>query len=283
MVNFGAASILLLGGGYTLSRLAARLDPQSFVITATSEEKVAEFSAQGFNAALVNIESPESFTRLLSEHPKIQTLVDSVPPKENTAAAVTALGQIVQQSGISKIIYLSTSGVFGVTDGSWVDEETPANPQHEAAKRRLAVELAYREMQKSFTALRIPAIYGPGRGIGLALKAGTYQLIDGGKDYSNRIHVEDLASIIEKSLTAINLPPIFAVSDDLPAQSEEVVNYYCEKFKLKYPTSISREEVERSGHHTRLSNQRIRNALLKSTLHLELRYPTYLEGAGTEY
>ena len=278
-----STSILLLGGGYTLNRLATRLDPQSFVITATSKEKVAEFAAQGFNTVLVNIERPESFARLLNEYPKIQTLVDSVPPKENTAAAVTALGQIVQQSGISKIIYLSTSGVFGVTDGSWVDEETPANPRQEAAKRRLAVELAYREMQKPFTALRIPAIYGPGRGIGLALKAGTYQLIDGGKDYSNRIQVEDLVSIIEKSLTTTKLPPVFAVSDDLPALSEEVVNYYCEKFKLKYPTSITREEVERSGHHTRLSNQRIRNALLRTTLHLELRYPTYREGAGTEY
>ena len=277
------ASILLLGGGYTLSRLATRLDPKTFVITATSNEKVSKLSSLGFQAALVDIERSETFADLLSNYPEIQTLIDSVPPNENTAASISALEPIISRSKISKIIYLSTSGVFGVIDGSWVDEATTPNPRNDAAQRRLAVELAYQKTQKPFTALRIPAIYGPGRGIGLALKAGTYQLIDGGKDYSNRIQVEDLVSIIEKSITAATLPPVFAVSDNLPVQSEEVVNYYCEKFKLKYPASITREEVKRSGHHTRLSNQRIRNALLKSTLHLELRYPTYREGAGTEY
>ena len=275
---------LLLGGGYAISRLAEMLAPHSFIITSTTRSKVAAFRARGWDAEFFASHEKDSLAKIFEIYPRITQVVDSIPPQAADALEVPlALSTVKTLRPLERVIYLSTTGVYGVNDGSWVNENTAPNPKHMQSELRLAVEDCYRLSGNKFTAFRLPAIYGPGRGIGLALKQGRYRLLDDGSDWTNRIHREDLALALKTALEIKDLPGLICVNDDRPARSRTVVEWYCKKFELPFPTSISRAEAEAQGQFTRLSNQRVSTQLMKSVLKLELKYKSFEEGGGTEF
>jgi nucleoside-diphosphate-sugar epimerase len=272
---------VLLGGGYTLQRVAERLSPEAFVITSRDKSRCDSWRARGWNACQVSLDDPGSLEQLFTSYPELTTIVDSVPPlrgRGDPAAGVRNVVSALQGSKVRRILYLSTTGVFGRRDGSVVDEATtpaPWNPQGEA---RWLSEQEYRKSGRAVTALRLPAIYGPDRGVVFSLRNGTYRIVGSGETWTNRIHVEDLATAIERALGVPELPEVLCISDDQPAQAKEVVEYVCSRDGLPWPPSISGEEAERAGAYTMLSNQRVLNHAMKRVLGISLRYPSYKEG-----
>jgi nucleoside-diphosphate-sugar epimerase len=274
-------TILLLGGGYTLQRLAALLQSGSFVITSRNTAQCSQWRSQGFLSHRVDIEDPATLDSLFESFPLLQVLVDSVPPLRHGADPAVGVKNVVRAlpkaKDIKRIIYLSTTGVFGVRDGSVVIEETPPSPWNSQGEARLLSELAYRESGREVTALRLPAIYGPDRGIHVSLRSGTYRIVGDGSMWGNRIHVDDLASVIQKAIEfpyERPLPEVLCVSDDEPMQAREVARYICEQEGLPFPSSISEEEVLHRGGYTMLSNQRVQNARMKELLGITLQYPS---------
>ena len=212
--------------------------------------------------------------------------MDSVPPIRSSADSLSGakvIKEVLEKSGLKSFIYLSTTGVYGVTDGSWVDETTPTRPTQQFGFERLAAENIYRGIAGvSVSIFRIPAIYGPGRGLEQVLGKPHYKLIDGGEKWTNRIHVEDLSGIIaEGALSKVKLPQLVCVSDDSPVLQREIVEAYCKKLDIPPPSSISSEEAREQNLFTMLSNQRVSNALMKATFTWSLKYPSYKEHLKT--
>jgi len=110
------------------------------------------------------------------------------------------------------------------------------------------------------------------------VRNGSYRLIDTGENWTNRIHVVDLVTTLERAIRFSGLPDVLCVSDDMPAQAREVASFICQREGLPMPPSLSEEEALRMGAYTMLSNQRVVNDLLKNTLGIQLRYPSYREG-----
>ena len=273
--------VLLLGGGYTLQRVAELLPSESFVITSRNAETCAQWKARGWNACQVDLENRASLGSLFAIHPGIRTVVDSVPPVRgggDPAVGVKNLLSVIKSKQLERIIYLSTTGVFGVRDGSVVTEETPPAPWNPQGQARLTSENAYREGGIPFTAFRLPAIYGFDRGLVFSIRNGGYRIVGDGSSWSNRIHVEDLARVIVAAVNVGDLPPVLCVSDDEPAQALEVARFICERERLPIPGSVSADDVLKAGGFTMLSNQRVRNDLMKKILGIRLLYPTYREG-----
>jgi len=75
-----APSVLLLGAGYTLQRLATRLVAGKCLLTSRSDVTAAQFRSEGLEASVLNICNWEDLWELLQAHPSIDTIVDSVPP-----------------------------------------------------------------------------------------------------------------------------------------------------------------------------------------------------------
>jgi NAD dependent epimerase/dehydratase family enzyme len=273
--------IALLGTGYTLEKVAELLNPDSIVLVCSSKEREGSLVSKGYRVERLNAENKEQLIKFFTNYPNLETLVDSIPPtpKINIASVIKELSL-----NLKRIIYLSTTGVYGVEDGSWVDENLKLNPKHSRSKLRVAAEEAYRSLKIPSTALRIAAIYGPGRGIGHALKAGRYPLIGDGSHWSNRIQVADLAAAIVAAIKYPGvLPSAINLADDKPSTSKEIVDFYCNKFNFSEPQSISLEQALERGLETMLSNQRISNKLLHETLLPELKFPSFREGAETEF
>ena len=273
--------IALIGGGYTLQRVAELLHPDDFVITSRHESTCSAWRARGWHAHQVSLEDRASIEGLFTVYPTIRRIVDSVPPirmSADPAAGVKNLAAVLKGKHIERVIYLSTTGVFGVRDGSIVTEQTPPSPWNAQGEARWLSEEAYRVAGTPLTVLRLPAIYGFDRGLLFSIRSGGYRLVGTGNFWTNRIHVEDLARIIKAALEQPELPPILCVSDDEPAQAHEVAGFICSREGLPMPGYVSEEDVLKGGGYTMLSNQRVQNSLMKQVLGIALLYPTYREG-----
>lgn len=274
---------LLLGGGYVLKKLSELLPKASFVITSRSERTCSHFEKKGLETFCTDIEDAQSLAELFRQYPKITTVIDSVPPRGEYTGTETLLS-VLKNTKVKRIFYLSTTGVYGVADGSWVYESTPCEPITDSGKSRVAVEQSYLSSPYEVTLFRLSGIYGPGRGLGVALKKGSYRQLDDGSRYTNRIHVEDISHILKEALkTSSKLPDSLNINDDYPAPMHEVIKYYQERFSVPAPSVVSTEEIKASGGGRLLQNQRVANHLVKETLKYSFLYPTYREGAGTEF
>lgn len=278
-------STILLGGGYTLQRVAEKLHAGSFVITSRKQEQCQEWRQRGWKAEVADVENLDSLKRVFERYTAARVLVDSVPPLRagRAVAGVEAVIKALRTSSIERVIYLSTTGVFGGREGQFVNELTAPAPWNEQGQARLDCEKAYRAARETgarfcSTSLRLPAIYGTDRGLVQSLRSGTYRMVDDGRLWTNRIHVEDLAEVIARAIRLVTLPEVLCVSDDEPALARDVVEFVCNTYGLSLPGSISSQECISRGAYTMVSNQRVANRQMKELLGITLRYPTYREG-----
>lgn len=230
---------------------------------------------------MVSLDDRGSLRNLFEDYPDIEAVVDSVPPMQSQSDPLLGVKNVVASltnSKVRKVIYLSTTGVFGRRDGSVVDEKSIPAPWNLQGESRWKAEQVYRESSSRVTALRLPAIYGPDRGVLHSMRKGTYRLIEGGEIWTNRIHVHDLAQAIVLALQTENVPEVLCISDDYPSRAKDVAGFICAREGLPCPQSITKEEAERAGAYTMLSNQRVSNEMMKKVLGIQLRYPSYREG-----
>jgi len=286
-------TIALFGCGYTLTRLLKTFPPSKVVFTTRTDESLASahnFISRAYRGAVLDLKSKSSIFDFFENYPFVETIVEGIPPGSDKDGGDPLEGvnnlcaALRSQEQVKRLIYLSTTGVFGVNDGSEVDERTECAPTNPKSQARLDSEAAYSLAISDFIALRVAAIYGPGRGIGTSLKNGTYQITGDGSRWSNRIHVDDLVTIIHRAIKSSRLmPKAVCVADDTPTVVKEIVDYYCERFSLQAPAQISDENAALGGHHSQLNNQRVKNTMLKDEIKVELRYPSFREGAHTEF
>lgn len=285
-------TILLLGGGYTLSRLANELPAGTFLITTTTVAKHERYCANGWNSILLDLKNETQVRKIFSEYPDLKTVIDSVPPlkeefagKDKSLVGAHNISKAMKENFEGDLIYLSTTGVYGKNDGSWVDETTELSPNNPSSKARVETERLYRDAIRNFCVFRLPAIYGPGRGLGNAIKSGRYPVISDFDRWSNRIHVDDLCAALLNAITKkveLRLPEIVCCADDKPTLTSDIISFYVDNFGYTAPAKITLEEARKAGMHSILSSQRVSNSLLKERLLPELRFPSYREAAFLE-
>jgi nucleoside-diphosphate-sugar epimerase len=174
-----------------------------------------------------------------------------------------------------RIVYLSTTGVYGDRNGAAVDEETPPAPKSERAVRRVAAENALRDWAGdravSWCILRVPGIYGPGRLPLHRLRRRDPAIHPSEAMPSNRIHVEDLVTICVAAggakLADGRIYNVTDGSDDSPTAYLQRVARICD---LPLPPLISRADAERTfsaaswsflGESRRVDNRRMLDEL----------------------
>ncbi|MEL0626080.1 NAD-dependent epimerase/dehydratase family protein [Salinibacterium amurskyense] len=193
------------------------------------------------------------------------TYVDSV---RNVAAAIKR-----DCAAAPRVIYVSSTAVYGVSDGSWVDESTPATPTTATATVLREAEELLLESVANSTVLRLAGIYGPGRTRQIdRIRAGD-ETVASDPYFTNLIHRDDAAAaIVHLATMALSPASIYVGVDDEPADQREVVEFLARSMERPVP-------FERAGGVTdgRGRGKRCRNALLKST-GLLLTYPSYREG-----
>ena len=153
--------------------------------------------------------------RELRRNTRLLHSIPTLPPGETDA-----LHELIEALAPSRVVYISSTGVYGAAEN--VDETTPAVPDDDRGRLRLAEEAWVRSGPWSSLILRAAAIYGPGRGVHAAVREGRAPR-SAGSGVVSRIHVDDLAALADAGLFADDLKGAWPVADDLPCSSAEIV------------------------------------------------------------
>src|SRR5688572_6163930 len=213
----------------------------------------------------------------------------SIPPDTASASG----GDVVLARLASRIAaahhivwlgYLSTTGVYGDRAGHWVDETSDRRPGNPRSERRAAAEDAWlalwRDRGVPVHVFRLAGIYGPGRSAIDQLRAGTAKRIDKPGQIFSRIHVEDIASVLEASIARPRPGAIYNVADDAPAPASEVVAHAAQLMGVPAPPlePFDPERLSPMAREFYAETRRVRNERIKHELGVALRYPDYKSG-----
>lgn len=191
----------------------------------------------------------------------------------------------------ARVVYVSTSGVYGDCLGERVDESRPVAPRSPRARRRVDAERqvsAWTDTHEStLVILRVPGIYAAERLPLAHLRAGTPVLRAEDDVYTNHIHAEDLAMIVVRALEDDAPAGIFNANDDSGLRMGEWFDLVADVSGLPRPPRVPRAEAAGKIPPGLLSfmseSRRLDNRRLKEILGVRLRYPNVYEGLRHEH
>lgn len=186
----------------------------------------------------------------------------------------------------ARVVYISTSGVYGDCHGQIVDETRLVNPQTPRARRRVDAERQLQEYSTNVVILRAPGIYAADRLPLERLRAGTPVLRAEEDVYTNHIHADDLAAIAVRALEHDAPAGVYNVADDSDMRMGDWMDLVARHAGLPPPPRRSREQISREVPEPLLSfmseSRRLDNRRMKQVLGARLRYRTVHEGLANE-
>jgi nucleoside-diphosphate-sugar epimerase len=275
----------VFGFGYSALHLSQRLRAAGTEITATvrSRAKAEKLNEAGITARVVSPEYCEA--EIAADIAASDAILISIPPDPSGDPVLSTFGEAIAAApNLRWVGYLSTVGVYGDHAGRWIDEATPAAPEQERSRIRAAAEQAWLTFGASrgiaLHVFRLSGIYGPHRNQLVQLASGTARRIVRPGQMFNRIHVADIAAVIEASLAHPRGGAIYNVSDNEPAPPQDVVAFAAWLCGMEPPPEIPFDSAELSvmGRSFFSESKRVRNDRIRRELSVELRYPTYREG-----
>lgn len=272
-----ASALFCFGLGYSANILAPRLRREGFDVTGTSRAPENDPYMKAFGP----------------QHPFADAWLDgithlliSIPPDAEGDPVLRAAGEsLARRAGqFAWVGYLSTTGVYGDHGGGVVDENTPVQPapgrstwRAQAEKQWLALHTDHGLPVHIF---RLAGIYGPGRNALVNALAGTARRIDAPGQLFSRIHVADIASVLQASIAKPNPGAVYNVCDDEPAAAADVTAYACMLAGVPAPplTRLAIAELSPMARSFYRDNRRVQNNRIKRELGARLAYPSYREG-----
>jgi len=214
------------------------------------------------------------------------------PPAGGQADPRTAnLLAALERGGIlpGRMVYVSTSGVYGDCGGALVDETRPLNPQSARARRRADAERQLAQWcaahEVALVVLRAPGIYAAERLPLERLRAQAPVLAAADDVYTNHIHADDLAAISARALEPDAPAGTYNACDDTHMKMADWMDFVAERCGLARPPRIARIEAAGRIAPELLSfmseSRRLDNRRMKRTLGIDLHYPTVFDGLSS--
>ncbi|HKE14232.1 MAG TPA: NAD-dependent epimerase/dehydratase family protein [Kofleriaceae bacterium] len=275
---------LLVGCGYTGTRLARRLlaAGASVRVTRRTAEAAARTAAElgsDMDVRVVDLAREASVADLV---PAGALIVHTAPPSAPAGAGEEILVSAAAAARARRLVYVSSSGVYGRGTGEWIDEEAPVSPTGPIGGRRLEAETALlaaaRRAGIEAVSLRAAAIYGPHRGSHVSIAAGTHRVPDTA-GFVSRIHVDDLGTAILTAALAPRLPrAVYNVADDEPTQARRYADELAAALGVPAPPTVAPDQSSPAARELLGGDRRVSNRRLIEELGVELAFPTWREG-----
>ena len=277
--GLGRRKVLFFGYGYSASYLVRQLFEEDWNVKATTRntncDPVSDLCLINFDD--VNESVIEPITHILI----------SIPPQKSGDPVLGRYGYLLRNApNLQWVGYLSSTGVYGNTDGNLVDEKSSRNPTNDRSKYRVKAENSWLSLCRSSNVpihiFRLAGIYGLGRNMLMRLISNRVQHIEVPGHRFSRIHVDDLSNMLLASMVRPTPGEIFNVCDDEPASQSDVLKYGCELLKIPVPEAVNLAQGA-----TNLSprakefwrdNKVVDNSKIKKMLGVSLLYPNYREG-----
>ncbi len=185
---------------------------------------------------------------------------------------------------IQRYVYTSSTSVYAQTDGGWVTEESPTEPQSETSRVLVKTErrLLAAALATNFPAiiLRVAGIYGPERGhLFQQFLRGEARLSGDGSRLINMVHRDDVVAAIIAALEQGAPGKVYNVADNEPVTQREFFGWLSDKLAMPMPLAATEQEAARKRG---VTNKRVSNRKLRTELRCELKYPTFRQGYAAE-
>jgi len=279
--------MLIVGCGDVGRKIAAaaRAGGTSVYCIVRRRESAGNLLENGVNAIAVDLD--EGAPELTGDWDQTQIFYLAPPP--SSGATDPRMGRFLEAlptAGSHRIVYISTTGVYGDCGGDWVDEARPANPQVDRARRRFDAEQRLRSWRDAghgeIVILRVAGIYGPGK---LPLERLRRQLPMVGADeapWTNRIHIDDLVSVCEAAMARGRDGEVYNVSDGRPGNMRDYFDRVADLYGLPQAPLIRLGEAEGKLSAGLLSylgeSRRLDNRKMLDGLGVTLHYPSLADG-----
>jgi nucleoside-diphosphate-sugar epimerase len=275
-------STLIVGCGYLGERVGKCLLERGETVfgTVRSAGRAAMLDQLGIDPIVADVLQPESLDSLPAAKRILYCVgFDRSAGTDRRSVVTRGLKAFLDRvpRAVRRIVYASSTSVFGQGDGQWVTEASPAVPIQEAGKMCMEAEEVIRgcghKAGWSHTVLRFSGLYGPARVIGRAiLERG--DTIPGNPDhFLNLVHVDDAARAATAGLDREDANSLFLVNDDRPVERREyyalaarLLNAPAPRFESPYPDECDSP------------NRRIANRQMREVLGVDLAYPDIATG-----
>ena len=220
---------------------------------------------------------------ILQEIKEADYILVSIPPINGNDLVAKFFEKYFKDINCKWITYLSATSVYGDHKGNWVNEDSATQPTSDNGISRLEAEKNWKILSNKknypLQIFRLAGIYSNEFNILKRLKTGKVQIVDKKNHFFSRIHVEDIANILFKSLDNFKNNEIYNICDDKPASQIEVAAYGAKLLKLEKPNSVKLEEVESEMlKNFYKDSKKVDNKKMKVFFKYDLKYPSYEEG-----
>jgi len=279
--------LLIVGCGdialRALPRLARNYQVSGLVRSAAQAERIAALGAIPLTGDLddpATLQVPAGGADLVLH---LAPPGESGDRDERTANLIAALSTRPPE----RLVYISTSGVYGDCGGAWVDEDRPLAPQTARGQRRVDAERALfvwgKQSEVAVVVLRVPGIYAAERLPLAQLKRASPVLRAEDDVYTNHIHADDLAGVCLAALERGGAGRVYNASDDSEMKMGDYFDLVADRARLPRPPRIARAAAEAGAIAEGLlsfmrESRRLTNTRMKAELGVRLRYPSVHEG-----
>ncbi|HEY0820554.1 MAG TPA: SDR family oxidoreductase [Rhizobacter sp.] len=287
---FRRPTLLIVGCGDVGLRVLRLLAGRYRLLVLTSSAaRVPALRAAGAVPLVGNLDDAASLQRLAGLADAVLHLAPPQPEGAIDRRTQRLLQALARQGRVRRVVYASTTGVYGDAGGDRFDERRAVAPSTDRARRRVDAETRVRWYGRAFgarvTVLRIPGIYAGDREGGHPsdrLARGTPVLVPADDVYTNHIHADDLARACVAALHRGLPQRVVHASDDTELKMGDYFDLAADLSGLPRPPRITRAEAAERLSPMQLSfwseSRRLDNQRLKRELRLKLRYPTVRDG-----
>lgn len=185
---------------------------------------------------------------------------------------------------LRRLLFVSSTSVYSQHQGEWVDELSPATADSFSGRCIRAGEQLIANSHWPGVVVRFGGIYGPGRTRLIdSVRTGSATRSPGAPIYTNRIHRDDGASVLEHLITLTDPEPVYIAVDNEPALLDEVLSWLAMQLGMPEPPLVLEAPLKPGAEHRSNETLRLRaskrcsNARLRAT-GFQFQYPSYREG-----
>src|SRR4051812_5075147 len=281
--------VLIIGCGYVGLEIGRRLAEAGHHVFGVRRSMASgdELKRSGITPVTADLTQPAAWEGLPRGFDWVVNAVSSSKggPAEYRAVYLEGSRHLIEwlkRQPIRKYVSISSSSVYGQTDGSWVDERSPTEPQSETGRILVETEkfLLGAASKLPIVILRASGIYGPERGhLFQQYLRGEAEISGHPERYLNMIHRDDLAVAAITSLENGRAGEVYNASDDEPVTLQKFFEWLSATLKRPMPPASAATKPVRKR---TITNKRVSNAKLKEQTGFQFAFPTYQEGYLSE-
>jgi len=278
--------MLIAGCGYLGQRIAARARQrgEDVVCLVRTAQSVQRLSTAGFAAYPLDLDGDIVVVEEARQQDRV--FYFAPPPPRGTVDSRIARFLDALDGRPRRVVYVSTTGVYGNCLGEWVDETRPPNPQVDRALRRFDAEqrlLHWREASGGeVVILRVAGIYGPGKLPLQRLRDRVPMIAAADAPWTNRVHIDDLVRVAEAAMLQGGDGEVYNVSDGNPGNMRDYFDRVADAFALPRAPVVTLADAGDRLSPGMLSylaeSRRLDNRKMLDAFGLELDYPDLATG-----